>query len=372
MTDRPACPRPVAGIDAIAPYLAGSSHGAGDGRTVKLSSNEGALGPSPAAIEAARKAAGDLTRYPDPHCEGLREAIGAAHGLDPARIVCGNGSDEILALLAQCYLAPGDEAIMAAHTFAVYDIAAKANGAVIRTVPDPNLRTRVEDLLAAVTSRTRILFLANPNNPTGTYLTADEIRALHSGLPETVLLVLDGAYAEYVRGEDYSAGAALVEAYDNIVMTRTFSKMHALAALRLGWAYASEPIAAVLNKVRAPFNVNAVAQAAGIAALADTAHQAAVLAHNETWRPWLTQHLEGQGLSVVPSAANFVLARFPSAEAAQACNAALRARNILVRPTGSFGLPDALRITVGPEEDLGSLMDALGALLGPSADRLAV
>ncbi len=356
-------PIPVTGIETIAPYLAGSSHGGGEGRTVKLSQNEGALGPSPAALEAARTAVADLTNYPDPHCSALREAIGAAHGLDPARIVCGNGSDEILALLTQCYVEPGDEVIITAHTFAVYDIAARANGAIIRTVPDPALRPRVEDFLEAVSSRTRIVFLANPNNPTGTYLTAAEIRALHGGLPERALLVLDGAYAEYATQGDFEAGARLVEAFDNVVMTRTFSKLHALAALRLGWAFAPTPIAGVLNAVRAPFNVNAVAQAAGIASMADTRHQAAVLEHNETWRPWLTERLQGMGLTVLPSAANFVLARFASAEMAQTCNTALRARNILVRPTTSFGLPDCVRITIGPEEDLRALVEAMDRIL---------
>ncbi len=352
-------PTPRSGITAIAPYLAGSSKGAGDGAVVKLSSNEGALGPSSHALAAAQAAAGELTRYPDPHCAGLREAIGEAHGLDPARIVCGNGSDELLALLVQCFVDPGDEVVVTAHTFAVYEIVARACGAVLRVVPDPALRPSVEALLEAVSERTRIVFLANPNNPTGTYLTRAEIERLHAGLPERALLVLDGAYAEYVTAEDYNSGAHLVESASNVVMTRTFSKIHALASLRLGWAYAPAPVATVLNTVRAPFNVNGVAQAAGIASLADRAHLRDVQQHNERWRPWLADRLDRLGFTVVPSAANFVLARCASQEEANAINADLRARNILVRPTASFGLPDALRITVGPADDLKRLMEGL-------------
>lgn len=359
-------PSPKPGIEAIATYKAGASKGHGPAPAIKLSSNEGALGPSPRALVAARNALGALERYPDGTAAALREALGSAHGLDPARIVCGNGSDELLALLAQTYLAPGDEAVMTAHTFAVYEIVTRANGATVRLVPDPVLRADVDAILSAVTERTRLVFLANPNNPTGTYLTAGEVERLQAGLPEQALLILDGAYAEYVTASDYDAGAGLVERLPNVVMTRTFSKIHALAALRLGWAYMPAPVAEAVNRIRAPFNVNTPAQAAGIAAIADKDHAGAALAHNEHWRPLMAKALRDLGLEVTEGVANFVFVQVPEGAPVDAAgvNAALREAGVLVRPTASFGLPRGLRITVGPQADIEQLLAVLPQALG--------
>ncbi len=363
MTMRHSGPAPRSGIEAIAAYSAGKAKGAASGPVVKLSSNEGAFEPSPGAVAAAQDVLRGVVRYPDGGANRLRQAIAERYDLNPDQVICGNGSGELLSLLSQCFISPGDEVVFTAHTFALYEIAARANGAQIRVAPDPGLRVGVEDILAKVSTRTRIVFLANPNNPTGTYLTRDEVRRLHEGLSDRVLLVLDGAYAEFVTAEDFDPGVELVDEAPNVVMTRTFSKIHALAGLRLGWAFAPKPVIDVLNKVRGPFNVNAAAQAAGIAALEDRDHVARCLAHNSEWRPWLESELTALGLEVVPSVANFVLARFASAEAADLCHQALVQQNILVRPTASFGLPDALRITVGPAEDLHTFVDAMRVIM---------
>ncbi|HET8727350.1 MAG TPA: histidinol-phosphate transaminase [Alphaproteobacteria bacterium] len=358
-------PLPRPGILDISPYVGGESK-AGAARRVRLASNEGALGTSPRAVAAYQALAGDLCRYPDGGAAELRAAIGRRYGLDPARVVCGAGSDELIQLLIKCYAGPGDEVLYSRHGFLMYAIAAKAAGATPVAAPERDLRADVDALLAHVTERTRLLFLANPNNPTGSYLTADEVERLRAGLPGNVVLVIDAAYAEYMSRDDYSPGADLVDRSANVVMTRTFSKIYGLSALRLGWAYCPAGIADVLNRVRGPFNVSAAAQAAGIAALEDVAFVDASRAHNDFWRPWTEQRLGALGLKVQPSVANFVLIDFDGLAGADAEEARqfLKARGILVRQMGAYGLPTCLRITVGTEDEMNAVVEALRAYLG--------
>jgi len=354
-------PTPKRGVLEIDPYVPGESTLPGNIKPIKLSSNENPLGPSPAAVAAFKAAADSLERYPDGSASGLRQAIARVHGLNPDRIVCGAGSDELLNLLAHAYLEPGDEGIFTEHGFLVYRIAILGCGATPVVAPETNLRTDVDKILERVTPRTKMVFIANPNNPTGTYIPFDEVRRLRRELPDHVLLVLDAAYSEYVRRNDYEAGIELVATTGNTVMTRTFSKIYGLAALRLGWAYCPEPVADVLNRIRGPFNVSSPAIAAGIAALEDRAHVEKSVAHNETWLPWLTAELEKLGLTVTPSVANFVLVHFPEKEGrnAEAANQFLQSRGIIVRRMGGYGLPGALRITIGTEDENKATVAAL-------------
>jgi len=361
-----ATPRPQPGILDIAPYKPGAAKADGAAVAVKLSANENCLGPSPDAIEAVRRAAADLHVYPEPTSAALRAALGEAVNYDPALIVCGAGSDELITLLLRAYVGVGDNVVQNRHGFLMYSLAAQAAGAETRHAPETHLRADVDALLEAVNERTRIVFLANPNNPTGTYVSAAETRRLREALHEDVLLVLDAAYAEYVDEPDYDDGLSLVRDYDNVVMLRTFSKIHALASLRLGWCACPEAVADVLNRVRGPFNVSGVAQAAGVAAIADTGHMARSRRHNAQWRAWLHQQLGGLGLEVTPSATNFVLAHFSHhGLSAAAADAALKANGLIVRGMREYGLPDALRITVGAEEAnrrvVATLADAMDA-----------
>jgi len=345
-------PTPRPGVMAIHAYVPGKSSAPGVAKVYKLSSNETPLGPSPHAVEAYRGVAGRLQDYPDGGATALREAIGRAFGLDPARIVCGFGSDDLLTLLARVYLADGDEAIHTTHGFLVYPIATLSTGATPVVAAETNYTADVDAILAAVTERTRIVFLANPNNPTGTYLPFDEVKRLHRGLPPRVLLVLDAAYAEYVRRNDYESGIELVATSDNVVMCRTFSKVHGLAAVRLGWMYGPAHVVDAVNRVRGPFNVNAPASAAGIAAIQDAGHVERSVVHNETWLAWLTAEIGKLGLEVTPSVANFILIHFPQAKGRTAADAdkALTARGVILRQVSAYGLPNALRMSVGSEE----------------------
>src|SRR5271168_4237188 len=279
-------PQPRSGVLDIEAYVPGKSSAPGVAKVFKLSSNETPLGPSPHAIEAYKKVAAHLEDYPDGAATALREAIGRAFGLDPALIVCGAGSDDLLNLLARAYLADGDEAIHTTHGFLVYPIATLGTGAKPVVAPETNFTARVDAILAAVTAKTKIVFLANPNNPTGTCLAFDEVKRLHRGLPPHVLLVLDAAYAEYVRRNDYEAGIELVATSENVVMCRTFSKIHGLAALRLGWMFGPAHIVDAINRVRGPFNVTGSAIAAGIAAIEDVPHQERSREHNTHWLNW--------------------------------------------------------------------------------------
>ena len=350
---------PKPGILDISPYVGGRAHVSGHAAPTKLSSNESALGPSPKAVDAYHEASRNLFLYPEGSARILREAVGEFFGLDPDRIVCGNGSDELLTLLAHAYLRPGDEVMFTEHGFLVYRIAALANSATPVVVPETDMRADVDAMLARVTPKTRLVFLANPNNPTGTYLPHSEVRRLHAGLPANALLVLDAAYAEYVRRNDYEAGIEMVASFPNVVMTRTFSKIHGLAGLRIGWAYCPSAVVDALNRIRGPFNVSVPAQAAGTAALKDRAHVDAGIAHNEKWRHWLTEEIRQLGWNVGDSVANFVLIRFASAREAQAADAFLTSRGLILRDVTNYGLPQCLRLTVGPEDANRRVVEAL-------------
>jgi histidinol-phosphate aminotransferase len=341
--------------------VGGKAEVAGMDRAIKLSANESPLGPSPRAIAAVQAAAPEAHRYPDGGAERLRRTIGARFDLDPYRIVCGAGSDELIQLLMRAYAGPGDEVLYSAHGFLMFKLSALGVGATPVAAPECALTADVDALLARLSSRTRLVFIANPNNPTGSYLDADELARLHAGLPDDVLLVIDAAYAEYVRRNDYTAGMDLVDRADNVVMTRTFSKLFALAALRLGWLYAKPPIVDVLHRIRGPFNVGTPAQVAGIAALEDLEHQERARLHNDRWLPWLTEQLAGLGLEAHPSAANFVLVSFErdGKRSAAAASAWLEERGILARPMAAYGLPDCLRLSVGLETENRAAIKAL-------------
>ncbi|MGU3496481.1 histidinol-phosphate transaminase [Xanthobacteraceae bacterium A53D] len=350
---QPSRPEPRPGVMAISAYVPGKSHAPGVEKVFKLSSNETPLGASPAAIAAYQAAGANLQDYPDGSSSALREAIGKAQGIDPARIICGAGSDEILNLVAHTFVGAGDEVVFSAHGFLVYKIATLAAGGTPIAVPETDdLVADVDAMIAAVTPRTRVLFLANPNNPTGTYLPFAQVRRLHAALPPNVLLVLDAAYSEYVRKNDYENGLEMALSCDNVLMARTFSKIHGLAALRIGWGVASAAIIDALNRVRGPFNMNAPAIAAGAAAILDTAHVERSVAHNEQWLPWLASEFSALGLKVTPSVGNFLLIHFPAApgRTAKEADAFLTKRGIILRSVASYGLPDALRMTVGSEE----------------------
>ncbi|AWK88910.1 histidinol-phosphate transaminase [Azospirillum thermophilum] len=355
-------PVPRPGILDIAAYVGGEHHG-----TIRLASNEGALGPSPRAMEAYAQAAATLHRYPDGASAALREAIARRFGLDAGRIVCGAGSDEIISLLIRAYAGPGDEVLYSQYGFLMYPIGARSVGATPVTAPETDLTADVESLLSRVTPRTKLVFLANPNNPTGTYLPTSEIERLHAGLPPHVLLVIDAAYAEYMNRNDYTAGAELVERFPNVVMTRTFSKIFALGSLRIGWAYCPAAVADVLNRVRGPFNVSTAAHVAGIAAVEDTEFLERSRQHNEQWREWFTRQVRGLGLTVHPSVTNFVLVDFqgqkPGKDDAEAARQFLKGRSILVRQMPSYGLPSCLRVTIGTEAEMRAVVDALKAFL---------
>jgi histidinol-phosphate aminotransferase len=350
----------------IAAYIPGKSAApAGVTKVYKLSSNENPLGASPAAIEAVREVAGKLEFYPDGSASKLRQAIAEAHGLNPANIVCSNGSDEIIGLLAQTYLQPGDEGVYTEHGFLVYQNYIKAAGAVPVVAQETDERADVDAILAVVTPKTKVVFLANPNNPTGTYIPFEEVRRLHAALPKNVLLVLDAAYAEYVRRNDYEAGVELVAGAQNVVMTRTFSKIHGLGGARIGWVYAPTHIIEAMERMRGPFNVNAVAIAAGVAAMGDRAHVERTVAHNEKWLGWLSEELSGLGLRVTPSVGNFVLIHFPddARHSAAAADDYLSARGYILRRVAGYGFPNALRMTVGTEDANRGVVAALTEFL---------
>ena len=358
-------PTPRPGIMEIAPYVPGASKVAGVEKIIKLSSNEGALGPSPKAVEAYRTVAEKIHRYPDGGSVELRKAIGARHGLDPDRIICGAGSDEILALLARAYAGPGDEVLFGEHAFTMYPIFAHSVGATAVKAPETDYTVTVDALLDKVSERTRIVYVANPNNPTGTFVTRDEMTRLRAGLRDDILLVIDAAYAEYVTRNDYSAGVEMVDAGDNVVMTRTFSKIYAMGGMRLGWGYCPPAIADVLNRIRPPFNVTSAAQAAGIAAVNDVEFMTRSRDHNTAWLPWLSERLAAMGLDVVPSVGNFVLVRFPGEPGRDAASAMtfLNARGIIPRSTASAGIPDGVRITIGLEEEMRAVAAAVAEFL---------
>ncbi|WP_315837584.1 histidinol-phosphate transaminase [Bradyrhizobium prioriisuperbiae] len=359
-------PVPKPGILDIAPYVAGKSGAGLSGRVFKLSANETPFGPSPKAIEVYKTAASHLEDYPEGSSRVLREAIGRKFGLDPDRIICGAGSDEILNFLAHVYLGPGDEAIHTAHGFLVYPIATMSNGATNVIVPETDFTANVDVILKAVTPRTKLVWLANPNNPTGTYLPFDEVKRLRNGLPSHVLLVVDAAYSDYVSRNDYESGIELVATTDNTVMTRTFSKIYGLASLRIGWMYGPEHIVDAVNRIRGPFNVSTPAMLAAVAALEDTEHYEMSRTHNERWRTLLTEDIGKLGLKVTPSVGNFILIHFPldKGKTSDEADAFLTQRGLILRALKNYKLPNSLRMTIGTEEANRLVVEALTEFMG--------
>ncbi|WP_417319560.1 histidinol-phosphate transaminase [Emcibacter sp.] len=352
---------PRKGILDITPYKPGESKIAGVDRIIKLASNESPLGASPkvyAALEQAMEK--DLALYPDPACTELKQAIGEVHGIDPAQILCTNGSEEMLTLLVRAYVGDDDEVILSKYGFLVPPLMTMAAGGKPVLVAEKDYVADIDAMIAAQTARTKMVVLANPNNPTGTYLPYSEIKRLRDGLRDDVLLVLDAAYAEYPETDDYNAGMELVNnSRDNVVVTRTFSKIYGLAALRVGWAYVPPAVMGILNRIRGTFNVNSLSQVAAAAAVMDQDHVDKARTHNNRWLPLMTERLEAMGIGVTPSLGNFVLVHFASDEQAGAGNEFLRSKGIIVRPVGNYGLTSSLRISIGRDEENESCLEAL-------------
>jgi histidinol-phosphate aminotransferase len=365
LSDPPA-PQMKPWIAAIHAYVPGRSTGA-DGRAlIKLSANENPLGTSASAL-TARDGAGPAHLYPDPDSTALRSAIADLHGLHPSRIVCGTGSGELLTLAASAFAGPGDEVLYVRYGFSLYEIAARRCGATPVEAPDADYGTDVDALLACVTPATRVVFVANPNNPTGSYLNADELTRLHAGLPPHVLLVLDQAYAEYVAPEDEDGGLALATTHANVLVTRTFAKAYGLAAERVGWGYGAPPVIDALNRIRGPFNVNRGAQAVALAALADQDFVTRSREHNTAVRARFVEAiaaLGNHGLRPLPSEANFVLVLFEGPLTAADALAGLAEQGYIVRHLPGQGLSQGLRITIGTAEQ----MDAIAGILARLAD----
>jgi len=352
-------PQPRAGVLKVQPYVAGESTIANVKRVIKLASNEGALGPSPKAVAAARGTAQSLCRYPDGGCVELRQALARHYHLDAANITCGAGSDELIGILIRAYAGAGDEVLCSQYGFLMYAIGATAVGATPVMAPEKDITADIDSLLRHVSPKTRLVFLANPNNPTGTYLPASEIRRLHRGLPKNVLLVLDSAYTEYMTEADYESGVELAATADNVVVTRTFSKIHALGGLRVGWCTGAPAVIDVINRVRGPFNVSTPAQNAAIAALADQGHVDKVREHTRRWRDRVTTALRKLGFTVTDSFGNFVLINFGDTTRADAADAHLRRHGIILRPLKPYGLTHCLRATIGTGGEMRAMLAAL-------------
>ena len=361
-----ALPQPRAGLMDIPFYEGGKSSLKGHGRVIKLSSNESALGPSPAALIAYAGVASNLVRYPDGNAAALKDAISDVHGLDPDQLICGAGSDEILCLVCRAYAGPGDEVIHTAHGFLMYGIYARSVGATPVAVAENNLTADVDAILAAVTDATKIVFVANPNNPTGTVLSGAELVRLRESLREDIVLVVDSAYAEFMGGSCYDGGQALVESTPNTVMTRTFSKIYGLASLRVGWAFAPRSIIETLERLRSPFNVNGAALAAASAAMRDVAHTRSAFDHNLRWMGAALQRFRSLDLDVVGEAGNFVLPKFPNVpgKTAADADAFLQSKGIIVRRVANYGLPDHLRITLGEDDEMEAVLTAVTKFMG--------
>lgn len=356
MTD---LPTPKPGILDIAPYVGGKSRIEGVAEPMKLSSNENMLGAGEKAREAYEAAVRNIHIYPDGRATKLRQAVADHHGLEAERLIFGNGSDEVFALLNQTYLTPGDNIVTGQYGFLAYRISAKANQAEVKLAPEPEFKATPEALLEQVDERTRIVYVSSPSNPTGSYNTGEEIRRLHEGLRPDILLVIDEAYAEYVTEPDWETSFPLARDSDNVVVTRTFSKIHGLGGLRIGFGYAPLKVAEAVDRIRLPFNVSVPGIEAAVAALGDEAHQKASRELIHTWRPRLTQAIRGFGFDVLPSAGNFVLVRFKDVDQSTRANDYLNSKGIIVRPVGGYGLPECLRITVGTEDQNRAVIDAL-------------
>ncbi len=357
-------PTPKAGILDIAPYVGGKSAAKAGVKVVKLSSNETPLGASPSAINAYKEASATLHRYPDGTAQKLREAIGEVYNLPPAQIVCGAGSDELIGLLIHAYVNSGDEVVISQHGFLMYKIYAQSVGAKVIYAPEKNLRTDIDTVISAITPKTKIVFIANPNNPTGSYISAQEMQRLHSALPENVILAIDDAYSEYATAGDYSDGSELVKTSENTVMLRTFSKIYGLSSLRLGWMFAPQHIIDTINRIRGPFNVSTPAIMAGISAVRDVEFTKSAKDFNSRWLKFLTDEITKLGLTVHPSIGNFLLVEFSGGvHSASAANEFLMERGLIVREVANYGLPDCLRISVGLEEDNKAVIAALKEFL---------
>ena len=363
-----ASPQPLAGLKNIAPYIGGESEITGFDRIVKLASNEGAFGPSPKTLEAINAIGNDFHRYPDGDCNELRELISERNNLPKDNIICSAGSDELISLLCRSYAGPGDEILYLAHGFAMYPIYGRTVGADIVAAPENGITVDVDQLLAHVTEKTRLLFIANPNNPTGTYIPKSEVQRLIDGLSKDVLLVLDSAYAEFVDREDFSNGAEFVTANENVVMLRTFSKIYGMGGLRLGWGYAPDEVIDILNRMRSPFNVAYPAMVAGVAAIQDDEFLKMSQEHNIKWLKWTTDSIRDLGLEVPDSVCNFVIVRFPEDKGtnatAESADVFLKSKGIIVRRLGGYGLPDALRISIGLEDEMKIVVEALAEFVG--------
>ncbi|MBM08810.1 MAG: histidinol-phosphate transaminase [Magnetovibrio sp.] len=353
------------GIMGISPYVAGESEIKGVKQVIKLSSNEGALGPSPDAIKAYKNVSHSLHLYPDGNCTELRKAIAKTFSLDIERIICSSGSDEIISLLCQAFAGPGDEVLHTEHGFLMYPISAKACGATPVSAFEVSLTANVDSLLESVTNKTRILFIANPNNPTGTYLPISELQRLRERLRDDILMVIDSAYAEYVSEHDYSAGAAMVEERENVVMTRTFSKIFGLGGIRLGWAYMPPKIIDIMHRIRNPFNVSAAAQAAGTGAVLDLAFTKKAQQHNLKWLSWTREQVKELGLSAPNSVGNFLLLCFDNMprQTSELADLFLKNEGIIVRGMDNYGLPQSLRITIGTELEMRTVIECLKRFL---------
>ena len=362
-------PQPKPWIEGIAAYVPGRATVTSGGRAVKLSSNENPLGTGAAARAAYDAADRSLHVYPAAGAAALREAIGQHYGIDPARVIHGTGSDEVLHLAAGAFAGPGDEVVYVRYGFSVYDIAARRVGATPVVAPDRDYGTDVDALLALVTERTRLVYLANPNNPTGSYATRAEIARIHGALPADCILVVDQAYTEYLDPADDDGAMALADAAPNVLVTRTFSKIFGLAAERIGWGYGPAPVIAAMHKIRAPFNVTTAGQAAAIAALGDAAFVERSRAHNAEWRAWFegeVAKLGNHGLRAVPSKANFSLVLFEGPLTAEAAYEALMAEGYITRWLPGQGLPRALRITIGAPDDMRAVVAPVAGVAGPA------
>lgn len=356
----------VSGVQKLSPYVQGQSKIDGVANPIKLSSNESSHGPSPQAMKAYTQAGETLNRYPDGTQTVLRQAIGETLGLDPDMIMCGNGSDELIQLMVRAYINPGDEALLSENGFIMSNIHSLAQGAELVIAPEKDYKVDVDALLARVTDKTRFCTIANPNNPTGTYISGDELRRLHAGLPENCLFLIDDAYAEYVTAPDYEDGAALVEAFDNVVMTRTFSKIYGLPSLRIGWAYCPQSVIGMVGRIRTPFNTNGPALAVAAAAIRDEEFVERIKVHNAQWLSRISEALTATGIEVIPSVTNFYLLKFPAEQGKTGAQAGqfLQSKGIIPRPAA--GSDEFLRITVGLDHENEAVLSALKEYMAQS------